>query len=129
MTDENAEKTPDQNTSEVEVGDLDYRGRPGLGSYSFGSDHWPGLSKVVEECGELSTVAGKLQSTNGSRDHWDGAGDLVFRLEDELADVLADTQFLIEQNNLDAERIEGRREMKLARFRGWQDSQRKLQEG
>lgn len=49
---------------------------PGDGSFSLGSRTWPGLSKLVEECGEVLQIAGKIMGTGGTVQHWDGKGDL-----------------------------------------------------
>lgn len=38
---------------------------PGDGSFSLGSRTWPGLSKLVEECGEVLQIAGKIMGTGG----------------------------------------------------------------
>lgn len=39
---------------------------PGDGSFSLGSRTWPGLSKLVEECGEVLQIAGKIMGTGGA---------------------------------------------------------------
>lgn len=48
-----------------------------------------GLAKLTEECGELIQVASKKMARMDSDDHWDGAGSLKRRLEEEIADVHA----------------------------------------
>lgn len=58
------------------------------GPYSIGSDEWPGLSRLIEECGELLQVAGKIIGSGGSARHYDGT-DLGAALAEEVADVLA----------------------------------------
>lgn len=88
------------------------------GPYSIGSDRWPGLGKVIEECGEVAQAAAKLIAANGEGRHWDGS-DLRQRLEDELADSRAAADFLILVNGLDEDRIRRRAGDKLALFRGW----------
>jgi hypothetical protein len=42
------------------------------GPYSIGSTVWPGLSKLVEEMGEVGQVVGKLIATGGDPAHRDG---------------------------------------------------------
>lgn len=69
------------------------------GPYSIGSDLWPGLSKLVEECGEVVQVVGKLIATGGDASHWDGT-DLRERLTEELADLMAAVVFVSEANGL-----------------------------
>lgn len=53
---------------------------------------WPGMSKLIEEMGELNQVLGKLMATGGEPEHWDGT-DLHDRLAEEVADVLAAVEF------------------------------------
>jgi hypothetical protein len=66
------------------------------GPYSIGSKIWPGTSKVIEECGELLEVAGKLMGSGGDTAHW--TGDLRSRLLDELADASAAIHFFASVN-------------------------------
>lgn len=66
------------------------------GPYGIGSDHWPGVGKVIEEMNELGTVLGKLFGSGGAREHW--SGDLINMMQDEMADVWAAFDFLIEAN-------------------------------
>jgi NTP pyrophosphatase (non-canonical NTP hydrolase) len=91
------------------------------GPYSIGSDHWPGLAKAMEECGELIQAAAKLMAVGGEDDlHWDGKGTMVTRLEDEIADVSAAITFLRHRNPiLDSGRIMDRTADKVARFEKW----------
>jgi NTP pyrophosphatase (non-canonical NTP hydrolase) len=88
------------------------------GPYSIGSDHWPGLAKVIEECGEVIQAAAKVIAANGDGRHWDGS-DLRQRLEDELADAQAAIAFAVDMNGLDSGRILNRAADKLAMFRRW----------
>lgn len=90
--------------------------------FAIGSQTWPGISKLVEELGEVAQVAGKLIAAGGQTGHWDGT-DLRIRLEDELADLSAAIAFVTSQNNLDATRIAERREAKLGRFETWHREQ------
>jgi NTP pyrophosphatase (non-canonical NTP hydrolase) len=93
------------------------------GPYSIGSNHWPGLSKLIEELGEVGQVAGKLIATNGEASHWDGS-NLRERLEEELADLAAAISFVIETNGLDIGRVFERRQRKLEQFHRWHEEQR-----
>lgn len=88
--------------------------------FYIGAKEWSGLSKLIEECGEVMQVAGKLIGTNGRRGHWDGS-DLRERLEEEIADLLAAAHFVIGKNGLDWLRIGERREMKLKMFNEWHE--------
>jgi NTP pyrophosphatase (non-canonical NTP hydrolase) len=91
------------------------------GDYSIGSENWPGLGKVIEECGEVIQEAAKLIAVGGEdMPHWDGKGTTVGRLEDELGDARAAIAFLLEFNPLlDQQRIADRVMTKLALFRRW----------
>jgi NTP pyrophosphatase (non-canonical NTP hydrolase) len=91
----------------------------GAGDFSIGSLVWPGISKLVEECGEVLQIAGKLIATRGEAAHWDG-GNLVERLEEEMADVMAAICFVVDHNNLDRSLIQERCEAKYQQFREWQ---------
>lgn len=83
---------------------------------------WPGLGKLVEEIGELLQVVGKLMA-RPSGGHWDEnrAGPLVSRLENELGDVTAATEWFVTRNRdaLDVPEIRIRAKVKLQRFSEW----------
>ena len=72
------------------------------GAYGIGSSHWPGIGKVAEEMNELGVVIGKLFGSGGDRQHW--SGDLVHMMRDEIADVRAALDFLVEKNPILQER-------------------------
>src|ERR1700722_7934464 len=80
--------------------------------FAIGSKVWPGLSKLIEECGEVVQVCGKLLGTGGASAHWDGS-DLRERLTEEIADVLAAARFVILHNGLDEAAIAKRTNEKL----------------
>lgn len=90
------------------------------GPFSIGSDTWPGLSKLIEECGEVLQVAGKLIATGGSVDHWSGL-DLDCEMEKELGDLLAAIDFVMDHNAgmLRNHVIEARRDEKAELFEEW----------
>lgn len=96
----------------------------GSGDFSIGSDLWPGISKLIEECGEVQQVAGKLIASHGAVNHWDGT-NLKERLESELGDLQAAIRFVIERNALDVVAIEKRRIEKLMLFEQWHQKQQK----
>ena len=93
----------------------------GEAAFSIGSDTWPGVTKVVEEVGELLQVLGKLQATGGRVDHWDGS-NLKERLEDEIADVRASLEYVEMFNDLDGRSISKRVCDKVERFMEWHRS-------
>lgn len=88
------------------------------GPFSIGSDRWPGLSKLIEEMGEVGQIAGKLLGTGGAIQHWDGS-NLKDRLEEELADLSAAIGFVIAACELDEAAIERRCMLKLETFIQW----------
>ncbi len=68
------------------------------GPFQLGSRIWPGLSKVVEESGEVGQVAGKLMATGGDPKHWDGT-DLTVRIGEEVADLSAACRVFFQLND------------------------------
>ncbi len=87
--------------------------------YSIGSHHWTGLSKLIEESGEVVQVCGKILGTGGRLNHWDGT-NLQERLEEELAVLQAAIRFVIVQNGLSPRTITTRTEAKVKQFETWQ---------
>lgn len=81
------------------------------GPFSIGSALWPGISKLVEEAGEVTQVCGKLIGSGGDINHWDGT-NLKERLEDEIGDLIAACMFVIVVCDLDWKRITTRWESK-----------------
>ena len=97
------------------------------GPYGIGTTTWPGLAKVLEECGEVIQVLSKLVA-KGDLDHtWEqpdgtsrGWGDLTQALHEELGDLLAALGFFCEANpEIDRERVNRRMLDKQATFRSW----------
>ena len=86
--------------------------------FMIGAARWPGVSKLIEEAGEVLQVCGKLVGTGGEGKHWDGS-DLKTRLEEELADLLAAIFFVVEHCGLDSDRIDARVHTKTNTFRHW----------
>lgn len=92
----------------------------GDGSFSLGSKTWPGLSKVVEECGEVLQVAGKLMGTAGDINHWDGKGPLDVRMAEEVCDLFAACVAFFQLNGFDGIEAYMQREMdKYHTFLRW----------
>ncbi len=90
------------------------------GDYSIGSKVWPGMSKLIEEMGELGQVLGKIMGTGGEAKHWDGS-NLRERVVEELADVYAAVLFFVTQNLTHEERVvwSNRVGAKLVLFNKW----------
>jgi hypothetical protein len=93
--------------------------------FVIGTDEWPGVAKLIEECGELSEVLGGLVQVLAKliafpdQLHPDGT-DIIERLHEEIADVSASIDFLVANNRgLDPSKIGKRAAMKLERFRQW----------
>ncbi len=78
-----------------------------------------GLTKLTEECGELTQIASKKIACPDSDTHWDDGGSLAVRLENEIADVQAASALVIKTHGLDIERINQRAAAKLALFLKW----------
>ena len=89
-------------------------------AFSFGSTKWPGIAKLNEECGEVTTVVGKMMNLVDidNLDHWDGT-NLRDEITNEIGDVLAAIAFVLNHCSLDAETIERRKAKKLELFERW----------
>lgn len=98
------------------------------GPYSIGGQPWPGLSKLIEECGEVQQIAGKIIGVGGEHFHYDGT-NLADRLEEELGDMLAAVEFVIQKNALARKMIEERTKRKLEVFRRWDEGVRRGEAG
>lgn len=92
--------------------------------FAIGDSEWPGLSKLVEECGEVTQVVGKLMGTGGNLNHWDGS-KLDVRLMEEMADVLAAIRFVVRHCNVDADALNTRADRKLRQFEDWHATDQK----
>ncbi len=88
-------------------------------SYQIGSDKWNGLSKLIEEMGELHQVCGKLIGSGGNTDHW--AGDLRPKFIEEIGDTFAALRYFVLKNFELHERylIDDQFNLKLNRFNQW----------
>ncbi len=87
--------------------------------YCIGSDEWNGLSKLIEELGELQQVCGKLIGSQGESNHW--SGDLHAKFIEELGDVYASLDFFVDMNfSAEAQKdIYKRAFVKNTTFRKW----------
>jgi len=74
-----------------------------------------GLTKLIEECGELIQIAAKKSAYMNDTIHPDGQ-NIDARLEEEIADVLASIKFVSEKFNLNNGLIEYRKMNKLNMF-------------
>lgn len=77
-----------------------------------------GLSKLIEEAGEVIQVAGKLLAYP-SGTHPDGGEDLYLRLEKELADLSAASVFVRNKLALNNKAMVKRHNKKLRTFEAW----------
>lgn len=84
--------------------------------------HCDGLTKLIEECGELSQIAAKKQAYFDTDIHPDGKGSMKRRMEEEMADVMAACIFVAEKFGLDQEFLEARAQKKLALFKSWDNN-------
>ena len=79
-------------------------------SYRITSDKFPGLAKLVEECGEVVKDGAKIMG--GCKEP-----GLVGHLTDEMGDVYAALKFLVDHNPaIEWDRILARAEEKTARW-------------
>jgi len=87
--------------------------------YCIGSDEWNGLSKLIEELGELQQVCGKLIGSEGSTSHW--SYDLREKFIEETGDVYAAMDFFLEKNFSMDELglVLDQREYKTEKFKKW----------
>lgn len=94
--------------------------------FDIGADRWAGLTKVVEETSELNVELAKLQGSGGDPNHW--SGNLIPKIEDEMADTYAAMAFFLSKNpQISLDRIEARAKMKAAKFDGWHDEAQRQQ--
>ena len=87
--------------------------------FAIGDKDWPGVSKVLEEMGELQQVLGKLMGVRGQTHHW--SGDLRKMLVEEMADLFAALNFFQKHclTEDEAEAAADRMLFKLQRFEAW----------
>lgn len=85
--------------------------------FAIGDRKWPGVSKLVEEIGELGQVAGKLMGSRGDIKHW--SGNLWDMMHDEIGDVLGAIRFIVKRCKLDEVRIATRADHKFRTFESW----------
>lgn len=89
--------------------------------YTMHNVTWPGLSKVIEESGEVLQICGKIMAIRGGDTYYNGE-DLRVELENEVSDLLASLTYLIRENDLDKARINRRVQMKLAKYQNWKET-------
>ncbi len=78
-----------------------------------------GLSKLLEELGELSQISAKKLAYMDTYWHPDNAGNMHIRLEEEMGDVLASIEFVRKKLFLDSVSIRERKAKKLALYEEW----------
>lgn len=77
-----------------------------------------GLTKLIEECGELIQIAAKKSAFMHTDMHPD-CTDMRDRMEDEIADVLAACDFVMKHFQLNQEAIFDRSRDKFRTFEKW----------
>jgi len=78
-----------------------------------------GLTKLMEECGELITICAKKLAYVDTDYHPDGTVSMADRMEEELADVMAASHFVMQKFNLDVDRVMERAQKKIQRYNEW----------
>lgn len=81
--------------------------------------HNKGLTKLLEELGELSQIAAKKSAYINDYWHPDQKGNMHVRLEEEMGDVLAAIEFVRKKLFLDSVSIRKRKELKLELYEKW----------
>ncbi len=85
---------------------------------------WKGLFKSAEECAELTVELMKLNSYPDGK-HPRRRRSVVLTVEEEIADVFASLNYLIDKNGLDRARIDKREAAKYHKYaRRWGDTKR-----
>lgn len=82
-----------------------------------------GLTKLVEELGELSQIAAKKMAYMNIDNHPDKKGSMKKRLENEMGDVLASIQYVVGKLELDMDRIVERSDCKIEVYLAWEKDQ------
>lgn len=90
--------------------------------FNIDSPVWAGVSKLIEESGELVQVLGKLMATDGEPEHWDGS-NLRDRMIEEMGDVFGAIEFVSTMNFTDEEfvRMRDRARAKFSLFSAWRE--------
>ncbi len=81
--------------------------------------HAQGLTKLMEELGELTQIAAKKSAFMDTDEHPDGNGSMRERLECEMGDVMAAIGLVSETLGLSQGRIQRQCDHKTALFRKW----------
>jgi NTP pyrophosphatase (non-canonical NTP hydrolase) len=81
--------------------------------------HSKGLTKLMEECGELVQIAAKKSAYIHADNHPDSSIPMSKRLEDEMGDVLAAIDFVMKKLDLNPVSIRQRRASKYETFCAW----------
>lgn len=94
------------------------------GTFSQPKPRWTGIAKLVEECGEVIQVCGKLMAypdgNHPDGNHPDGKGNLETRLMEEMGDLHAALEFVEYNNSLSNVVINSRRVEKIRLFKKWE---------
>lgn len=80
--------------------------------------HNKGLTKLMEECGELIQILAKKLAYIDTDIHL-GDNPIKHRMEDEIADVVAAITFVVEQFDLDVPYMSTRANKKIELYEKW----------
>jgi len=78
-----------------------------------------GLTKLMEECGELVQICAKKIAYYDSDDHPDGKGSMITRMTEEMGDVLAAIDFVARKWQISEDALAARRLKKRELFIEW----------
>jgi NTP pyrophosphatase (non-canonical NTP hydrolase) len=89
--------------------------------FQFSDPYWPGLAKLMEECGEVVQVIGKIVGTGGTMEFRDGQHISRDRLVEEMADLRAALDFVADRalSVYEREAMRQRRNAKRELFELW----------
>lgn len=88
-----------------------------------------GLTKLVEECGELVQICAKKMAYYHSDEHPDGKGSMKQRMTEEMGDVLAAIHFVATKFDISVEDLIIRKYKKLDLFEDWDASTANIADG
>jgi NTP pyrophosphatase (non-canonical NTP hydrolase) len=93
--------------------------------FALADKEWPGTSKLIEECGEVLQVCGKLMGSRGDTNHW--SGDLRAKFVEELSDLSAAMAVFITLNMTDEEiaQMDVQTMAKMQKYFQWHENDNK----
>lgn len=88
-----------------------------------------GLTKLIEECGELIQICAKKLAYYDTDDHPDGKGSMEARMIEEMGDVMAAISFVGRKFHLNVDAVLDRADKKINLFLEWDNSSDNIADG